>query len=69
MALETVDIHDPELLPLEAQALGLMLEKRELYVSQGRSREAHGAGTMIWILWNTLKGNLPVGSTTNWGTL
>jgi hypothetical protein len=31
-----------------------MLEKREIYVAQGRNREAHGIGTGIWILWRTL---------------
>lgn len=68
MSLHVVDIHDPELIPLEAQALGLMLAKREQYVMQGRSREAHGAGTMILILWNTLKGG-PHNDATNWGAL
>ncbi len=29
-------------------------EKREAYVDQGRSREAHGVGTAIWIFWKTL---------------
>ena len=68
MSLHTVDIHDPELLPVERQALALMLDKREQYVDQGRAREAHGAGTMIMILWNTLKGG-PHNDITNWGQL
>jgi hypothetical protein len=70
MSLDLVDIHDEELLPLEAQALGMMLAKREAYVEQGRAREAHGLGTGIWILWNTLKGYMPEHEEgTYWGTL
>jgi hypothetical protein len=38
----------------ESFALTRMLEKREQYVDQGRAFEAHGAGTMIWILWRAL---------------
>jgi hypothetical protein len=68
MSLAIVNIYDEELLPLEAQALALMLDKREMYVDQGRSREAHGCGTAIMILWNTLKGYSP-SAPTNWGTL
>lgn len=68
MSLHAIDLYDPELLPVERQALGLMLAKREQYVDQGRAREAHGAGTMIMIMWNTLKGG-PHNDTTNWGQL
>ena len=53
--LQQVDPLDPEVSNVEAIALMKMLEKREQYVTQGRAREAHGAGTMIWILWRTLK--------------
>ena len=54
--LKRVDAYDPELIPNEARALMEMLHKREQYVMQGRAREAHGAGTMIMILWDCLKG-------------
>jgi hypothetical protein len=70
MSLEQVDIYDEELLPLEAAALAMMLAKREAYVEQGRAKEAHGLGTGIWIMWNTLKGYLPpTEPETYWGTL
>jgi hypothetical protein len=64
-----VDIHDPELIPLESAALANMLNKREMYVAQGRFREAHGCGTAILILWHTLKGNYPDTVPTNWGAV
>ena len=54
--LGRVDPLDPELIPCEARALMEMLHKREQYVMQGRAREAHGAGTMIMIMWDCLKG-------------
>jgi hypothetical protein len=52
--LSEVNPHDERLTAAESLALVLMLEKRELYVAQGRSRDAHGLGTGIWILWKTL---------------
>lgn len=55
--LKEVDIFDSDITELESKALWRMLKKREQYVDQGRTGEAHGAGTMIYLLWNTLKGN------------
>ena len=52
--LGQINLHDKRLTELEASALSKMLTKREQYVNQGRGREAHGAGTAIWILWTTL---------------
>lgn len=52
--LREVDIRDPRLTEAESLALAKMLQKRELYVRQGRAKEAHGLGTGIWILWKTL---------------
>ena len=69
MTLACVDIHDPELIPLEAMALARMLEKRECYVAQGRVREAHGLGTGISIVWDTLKGDFSDTVTTDHGDL
>ena len=57
--LKRIDVFDPELIPCEARALMEMMHKREQYVMQGRAREAHGAGTMILILWDCLKGSFP----------
>jgi len=54
MALNEIDLNDPILTELEVVAFKTMLDKRESYVEQGRAREAHGAGTMIKILWDTL---------------
>jgi hypothetical protein len=69
MSLRRVDVHDPELIPVEAIALQRMLDKREQYVSQGRTREAHGAGSMISILWDTLKGEFQDTQPTHHGDL
>jgi hypothetical protein len=52
--LSEVNPLDARLSELEAIALVKLLEKRAYYVDQGRSREAHGLGTAIWILWRTL---------------
>ena len=52
--LKQINLQDPRLTTLEAVTLAKMLEKREQYVSQGRASTAHGAGTMIWIMWSTL---------------
>lgn len=54
-ALARVDTSDPDLTPAEVKALTRMLAKREQYVHDGRVRDAHGAGTMIMILWQELK--------------
>jgi hypothetical protein len=56
MTLRRIDIYAPHITDQEATAFTLMFEKREQYVDQGRNREAHGAGTMINILWKTLSG-------------
>ena len=52
--LDSVNPLSPELTEPESFALTRMLEKREQYVEQGRFDCAHGAGTMIWILWQSL---------------
>jgi hypothetical protein len=52
--LHEVNPMDVRLTELEAIAMVKLLEKRESYVRQGRSREAHGLGTGIWLLWTTL---------------
>jgi hypothetical protein len=52
--LSQIDPYDEELLPNVRNALIEMLRKQEDYVWQGRARDAHGAGTMIWILWTHL---------------
>ena len=52
--LSKINLQDKRLSELEAASLSKMLQKREDYVRQGRGREAHGAGTMCWIMWTTL---------------
>ena len=52
--LSQINLQDKRLTELEAVSLSKMLQKREDYVHQGRGREAHGAGTMIWLMWVTL---------------
>lgn len=54
MQWSDVDPLDRDLTPTEAIALQQMVAKRELYVQQGRAREAHGAGTMIMMLWSVI---------------
>jgi hypothetical protein len=65
--LREINLQDKRLTELEAVALAKMLSKREQYVQQGRAREAHGAGTAIWILWSTLTGGRNI--VTTWGDL
>jgi hypothetical protein len=67
--LRQVNPYDDELLPVEQSALIKMLRKREQYVEQGRAGEAHGAGTMIWILWNELKADYHDTMPTDWTIL
>jgi len=52
--LRQINLQDKRLTELESLALSRMLEKREEYVMHGRGREAHGAGTMIFMLWSIL---------------
>jgi len=54
VVLSHINLQDRRLTELEAVALAKMLAKREQYVNQGRGREAHGAGTAIWIMWEIL---------------
>jgi hypothetical protein len=57
--LDEVNPLDVRLSSEEALALYRMIQKREQYVGQGRSREAHGLGTGIHIMWRTLTGEVP----------
>jgi hypothetical protein len=50
--LNDVDWNDPRLSETEKAALQKMITKREYYVSKGRAKEAHGAGSMILIFWD-----------------
>ena len=49
--LSQINLQDPRITELEAVAMAKILAKREQYVRQGRTEEAHGAGTAVWILW------------------
>jgi hypothetical protein len=51
MALRKIDVYAPFLSQGQSDLLIKMLDKREYYVEQCRPREAHGAGTMIMMLW------------------
>jgi hypothetical protein len=62
--LRQIDLKDSRLTEVESIALSKMIDKREQYVEQGRSREAHGAGMAIWIFWSTLIDGKPY--TTGW---
>jgi len=65
--LAQIDVQDKRLNELEAVALTKILRKREQYVRQGRTGEAHGAGTAAWILWLELTQGRQYA--TNWGEL
>ena len=54
--LKEINLNAEHLTSQEKEALLRMLDKREFYVEQGRFREAHGAGSVIHILWRTLLG-------------
>lgn len=60
--LDEIDFHDERLTPEMKLALYRMMQKREFYVDQGRSREAHGLGTGVYILWKTIVGEMPKSS-------
>lgn len=65
--LSEIQLPDPRITAVEELALCRMIDKREMYVEQGRFRDAHGLGTGIWILWMTLTGRYEEPKTTNLG--
>ena len=67
--LRQIDLFEDSLLPVERSAIKKMMDKREQYVDQGRAREAHGAGTMIWILYKELTGDFQPTQPTDWAGL
>jgi hypothetical protein len=54
MSLRDINPFDMRLTTLESLAFARMIDKRERYVEAGRTRDAHGLGMGIWILWQTL---------------
>jgi len=65
--LAEIDLQDPRLTELEAIAIARMLTKREMYIHQGRGREAHGLGTGIMLVWRTITDGRAF--LTGWGDL
>lgn len=51
LMIHNIDVTSPDLTNVESMMITAMLEKREEYIRQGRKKEAHGAGTIIWMYW------------------
>jgi hypothetical protein len=58
MTTEISPLH-PALNPPESEVLNAMLAKRNSYIEQGEVERARGAGAMIWIYWQMLRGYEP----------
>lgn len=56
MGIQDIDLDSPNITYLESMMIQAMLEKREKYIAEGRKKEAHGAGTIIWLYWRWLHG-------------
>jgi hypothetical protein len=67
--MRRIDLSHESLLPMERQALQLMLDKRQYYVDQCRPREAHGAAAVILIAWRALIEDFSPTQPTGWGEL
>jgi hypothetical protein len=54
-----VDPENPLLSPRDRDLIRLLVRKHQIYIEQGRGREAHGMGTAILIVWQvaTMPGN------------
>lgn len=65
--LSQIRLPDARVPPEVEVAMCRMMDKREMYVEQGRFRDAHGLGTGIWILWTTLIGKYEPAAKTNLG--
>ena len=49
-----INPYDPRLTEAQSRATILMMKKYEQYAYQGRKDDAHGAGTIIRIYWNSI---------------
>jgi hypothetical protein len=46
-----VDPENPVLAPRDREMLRMLVRKHQVYIEQGRGREAHGMGTAILVVW------------------
>jgi hypothetical protein len=46
-----VDPDNPMLAERDREVLRLLVRKHQVYIEQGRGREAHGMGTAILVVW------------------
>ena len=46
-----VDPENPVLAPRDRELLRMLVRKHQVYIEQGRGREAHGMGTAILVVW------------------
>lgn len=70
MIVDPLDHVDPFALHLsneETVALSLMIDKIQRYIAKGRVQEAHGARSMVLILWQALAREPAID--TGWGEL
>jgi hypothetical protein len=67
MTLLHINVQDKRLTDLEAVSITKMLLKRDKYIIEGRSREAHGVSAAINILWGVLTDGRRY--STGWGDL
>ena len=54
-----VDPENPVVAARDRELLRLLVRKHQVYIEQGRGREAHGMGTAILVVWQvaTMPGN------------
>ena len=64
-----LDIHQPEFLPVEIEALRELLEKYEQYIAQGRDLEARGVARCVGIVYRCFKGDFQDTQPTGWSEL
>ena len=55
-----VDPENPVLAERDREMLKMLVRKHQVYIEQGRGREAHGMGTAILVVWQvaTMPGKL-----------
>ena len=64
-----IDINQAEFLPVEKHLLGMLLDKHEQYLAQGRDLEAKGVERAVHIVWNGLKGEYVDTRPTGWADI
>lgn len=55
MTFADINPRAPGLTEREATALQALIVKRDIYLSQGRAREAHAVGVALWLAWQVFR--------------